>query len=82
MANEETIVRYTYRLEPGESGPCAECIELDLAAEGTTPEEAVEALRQALYHRLLFTTPSPHLRFPDDIGSSWWKPILLPARRG
>jgi hypothetical protein len=53
MADEETIVRYTYRLEPGESGPCAECIELDLAAEGTTPEEAVEALREALYHRLV-----------------------------
>jgi hypothetical protein len=52
MPEEEIEVRYTYRIERGSGGIYAECLEADVMGEGTTRQEAVESLREALRTRL------------------------------
>ena len=52
-ADEEAVVRYTYRVGKGDGGVVAECLETDVVGEGPTPEDAVEALRGGLHDRLV-----------------------------
>jgi hypothetical protein len=51
--DEEVTVRYTYRVGEGDGRVYAECEEVEVAGEGATRAEAVEALREALRLRLL-----------------------------
>lgn len=46
------MTHYTYRLKNIDTGFLAECCEMSVAAEGTSEDEAVSCLRQALVERL------------------------------
>jgi predicted RNase H-like HicB family nuclease len=57
---------FTYRLQASSTGYFAECCEMEVAAVGRSPTEAVEGLKAALRDRL----SEPNAVAPPSSGSS------------